>query len=74
MIAALAEQVISLLDSEERAHRLATAGRQAVEQTFSAETFAANILELYERVLHRNSRREYFRATRKAQTSEHRNN
>jgi|ERR1043165_673498 glycosyltransferase involved in cell wall biosynthesis len=52
---ALAAHLASILESRTRAARLGEAGRLSVESKFSSEKFAADMLALYERVIHRKS-------------------
>ena len=47
---ALARQMDAVLQSEELAGRLGSAGRKSVERNFSSERFAESILKLYDRV------------------------
>lgn len=53
---ALAAQIDVVLRSAELAQRLGTAGRESVERNFSSERYAANVLNLYDRVTDEKSR------------------
>jgi glycosyltransferase involved in cell wall biosynthesis len=58
--ARLAEQMFSLLNSDDRVAALGEAGRELVRQNFSTAMFATRMVDLYEGMINQRSRRKLF--------------